>query len=398
MDQKKVLIVGAGPAQYSGIAKAKKMGLFTIVADRDENAPGLGIADVPLVVDVKDIASLIQVARQYHIDGVFLVSSEVSVMTVAAIAEELNLPGIGTNTARIATDKGLMREIYLENGVPSPEFKIVHSLGETYQFIKKLSLPVVLKPADNAGSRGVTLVIHEDEIEDAYLRAMSNSNKNKVLVESFMDGIEVSVEAFVYKGDITILALSDKIRTPPPYLLDTMVIFPSNFPKATLNDICDVAVRAIKSVGIDNGPVHIEIMMTDNGPKMVELAARGPGFKVFTEMIPFVTGVDVVEGVIKLAIGEEPDLNVIANRAAVLKFIEANPGKIEKITGLEKVKTIKGVHDFDFYLSVNDIIKPVTCGDDRIGHIITYADSREKALEIVEMAERLLEIDVLSLT
>ena len=392
---KKVLIVGAGPAQYAGIVKAKEMGLYTIVVDRELNSPGLAIADLPLVIDIIETPRLIRVANQYHIDGVFSVSSEASVKPVAAIAEALGLPGISFDIAKIVTDKGMMREIYRENNVPSPEFKIVYSLEETYQYIKEISLPVVIKPVDNAGSRGVSLVCNKNKIEDAYLQALSYSNKNKVIVEKFMDGTEVSVEAFVYNKNISILALSEKIRTSPPYLLDTTVMFPLPCcSKLLINDICNVAIKAIKSIGIDNGPVHIEIMITNDGPKMVELAARGPGFKVFTEMIPFVTGVDVVKGVIKLSIGETPNLDITANRSAVLKFIDSPHGIIKKLTDLEKVKTIDCVHEFDFYLSVGDMIKPVTCGDDRIGHIITFAETREDALNAVELAEKAFKIEL----
>lgn len=397
MKQGKVLIIGAGPAQYKGAAKAKQMGLFTIVTDRNPKAPGLAIADVPLVLDVKDYENSIKIAKQYQIDGVFSIASEVSVRTVAAVAEELNLPGLSRQVARIVTDKALMREKYKENDVPSPRFRVAYSLGEAFEAIKELSLPVVIKPADNAGSRGVTKADKETEIQEGFERAKEFSEQGKVLIESFMEGVEVSVEAFVYRGLIKILALSDKIRTPPPHLLDTTVIFPSNYPKDVQDEICEVARKAIKSVNINDGPVHIEIMMTPEGPKMVELAARGPGFKVFTDIIPYVTGVDVVEAVIKLALAEEPDLEIKASRGAVLKFIQASPGRIRKIEGKEKVGEISGVYDFALYLGAGDEIKPLTCGDDRVGHIISFADSRDKAIATIERAERLLKIEVESI-
>lgn len=394
MKQRKVLIIGAGPAQCKGIARAKQMGLFTIVTDRNPRAPGLTIADIPLVLDVKDCENSIKVAQQYQINGVVSIASEASVRTVAAVAEELKLPGLSGKVARVTTDKALMREKYAKQGVPSTRFQVAYSLEEAFKAIEELSLPVVIKPADNAGSRGVTKVDRELEIEDAFETAKRFSEQGKVLIESFMEGVEVSVEAFVYWDRIKILSLSDKIRTSPPYLLDTIVIFPSNYPKKTEDKICKVARQAIKAVGIDNGPVHIEIMMTPEGPRIVELAARGPGFKVFTDMIPYVTGVDVVEGVIRLALGEEPDLEIRANRGAVLKFIEAKLGRIKDIKGKERVSNIRGVYDFQLYLEVGDEIKPLTCGDDRVGYIISFADSREKAVEVIERAERLLKIEV----
>jgi biotin carboxylase len=389
-----VLIVGAGPAQCKGIAKAQQMGLSTIATDRNPRAPGLAIADIPVVLDVKDCENTIKVARQYQVDGVFSIASEVSVRTVAAVAEELKLPGLSRQLARIVTDKALMREKYVEYGVLSPRFRVVYLSEEAFETIEELSLPVVIKPADNAGSRGVTKVSTESQIEDAFDKAKNFSEQGKVLVESFMDGVEVSAEAFVYRGEIRILSLSDKIRTPPPYLLDTTVIFPSDYHKEIQDKICELATKAIKAVGINDGPVHIEIMMTPEGPKMVELAARGPGFKVFTDMIPYVTGVDVVEGVIRLALGEEPNLEIRANRGSVLKFIEARPGRIKDIQGEEQVRNIRGVYDFELYLGIGDDIKPLTCGDDRVGHMISFGDSREKAMEIIERAERLLNIEV----
>jgi len=392
--RRKVLIIGAGPAQYQGIAKAKQMGLFTIVTDCNPGAPGLAIADVPLVLDVKDCENSIEVARQYQIDGVFSIASEVSVRTVAAVAEELKLLGLSGEVARIVTDKALMREKYVGQGVPSPRFQVAYSCEEASKAVEELSLPVVIKPTDSAGSRGVTKVDTEPQVEDAFEKAKRFSEQGKVLIESFMEGVEVSAEAFVYRGKIKILALSDKIRTPPPYLLDTTVVFPSNYPKDTKDRICEVARKAVKAVGINNGPVHIEIMMTPEGPKMVELAARGPGFKVFTDMIPYVTDVDVVEGVIRLALGEEPDLEIRARRGSVLKFIDARPGRIKDIKGKEQVRNISGVYDFELYLGIGDEIKPLTCGDDRVGHMISFADSREKAMEIIEEADRLLEIKV----
>ena len=394
MKQRKVLIIGAGPAQYKGIAKAREMGLFTIAMDVNPRAPGLTIADIPLVLDVKDCENAIKVAQQYQIDGVFSIASEVSVRTVAAVAEELKLPGLSREVSRTVTDKALMREKYAEENVPSPRFRVVYTLKEAINAIGELPLPVVIKPSDNAGSRGVTKVDKESEIQGAYERANGFSEQGKVIIESFMEGVEISVEAFVYQGRARILALSDKIRTPPPYLLDTTVIFPSNYPKEPQDKICEVARKAIRAVNISNGAVHNEIMMTAEGPMMVELAARGPGFKVFTDMIPYVTGVDVTEGIIKLALGEQPNLEIRANRGSVLKFIGAAPGRIKEIKGKDEVRNISGVFEFELYLGVGDKIRSLTSGDDRVGHIISFADSREKALEVVEKAERLLEIEV----
>jgi biotin carboxylase len=218
--------------------------------------------------------------------------------------------------------------------------------------------------------------------------------KKKVLIEEFMEGEESSVEAFVYENKINILALSDKIRTAPPYLLDTTVIFPSAYPLEIQNNTIEIAKKAINAVGIDMGAVHFEVMMTLSGPIPVEIAARGAGFKVYSDILPKVTGIDILKATIQCALGESANLTRIKEMASVLKFIEAKPGKIKKITNLDTAKEIPGIYEIEIYKKPGEIIKPLKSGDDRIGHIISFGDSREDAINSVQHVENILKIIV----
>jgi len=391
---KRILIIGAGPSQYAGIKKAKEMGLFVISTDGNCKAPGLMIADVPIILDVKDKENSLKIAQKYQINGVLSFSCEICIQTVAFIAEKLKLPGLNQKLARIVTDKALMRELYVKHNVPSTNFKVVYSLDESLEAVKELLFPIVFKPADNAGSRGVTKVNRLKEVRNAFKLAKNYSEQRKVLIEVFMEGQEVSVEAFIYNKQIRILALSEKKRTPPPYLLDTQVIFPCSFHKTNQDKIRSVAKQAIEAIGINSGPVHLEIMMTPRGPKMVELGARGPGFKVFSDMIPYVTGVDTLKATLKSALGKKPNLQIKENRAAILKFIKTKIGKIQKIDGIEDIRKIKGIHGVELYSEIGDMVKPLTCGADRIGHIISFASSRKKAEQILVEAEKILKVEI----
>jgi biotin carboxylase len=252
-----------------------------------------------------------------------------------------------------------------------------------------------VKPVDNAGSRGVSRIDKVEDIKEAYLSAKDFSRVGDLLIEEFMDGQEVAVDAFIYKKDMYVLTVSDKIRTDPPYLLDTTVIFPSSYPDDIINEVCKIAMKAsVYAVGIDNSPIHVEIMVTREGPKMVELAARGAGFKVYSDILPMITGVDTLNAAIKMCLDMGPDFSVKKKRAAVLKFFPNKLGKLKAIKGLDAVKNLKGVVDLELYIKLGDIIKPLTCGSDRIGHVISLADTRKDALALVEQVEELIDFEV----
>ena len=392
--KKKVMVLGAGPYQLPAIRKAQNMGCEVVATDMNPNAVGLKVADYPYGGDLKDIEGCLQIAKKHHIDAILTVAVEVAVKTVAAIAAELDLPGISPEAAAIATDKSLMRESFDKFGVPSPVSLRCWSLEEAQTASQKIGFPVVVKPADNAGSRGVSKVDTPTEIPAAYQMALAHSQKGLVLVEEFMEGVEISVEAFVYKGQVYIMTLSDKIRSEPPVLLDTTVLFPSNHLLDIQNSAQEVASRAIKATGIDMSTVHSELMVTSEGPKMVELAARGAGFRVFTDIIPWVTGIDVVEELIKIALGMEPDLDVKYHRGAVLRFPEVPPGIVKRVIGVDEARVIKGVFDLDVYVEPGDTVQPLRSGSDRVWHIISMVESRREAVRVIEEVEKVLRIEV----
>lgn len=391
---KKIMFVGAGKFQLPGIRKAREMGLFVIATDGDSGAPGLKLADISYVLDVKDLKANLDVARKNSIDGILAVASDVSLKTVGAISQELRLPGLSLDVIERCTDKELMRNAFFKNRVPSPKSYAVYSYEELLEKAGRIGYPLVVKPADNAGSRGVRMVFTKQNLNEAYLTALKNSRKGKVLIEEFMEGFEVSVEAFIYEGRMNVIALSDKVRTSPPYLLDIKVIFPSAYPYNIRKEIIKVAENVIEAVGINIGPVHMELMMTKDGPVPVEVAARGPGFKVFTDILPMITGIDLLKVLIQISLNEKPSLKKTKNMSSVIKFINVKSGILKKISGLDKAIKVEDIYDLELYVKEGDKVNELTCGSDRIGHIISIAGTREKAEKAINKAESLLKIEV----
>lgn len=391
---RKILIIGAGPVQIAGIKRAQEMGLTVVATDGNPKAPGLQFADIPVVLDVKDMQRTIALAKRHRVEGVLSIAVEISVRTVVAVARELSLAGLSPKAAENATNKHRMRALWAVSGVPSAASYPCMSLGEAQMAARVVGFPVVVKPADCSGSRGVSKVEQIEDLSRAYERAVQYASNGMVLVEEFMPGVEMSVEAFVHKGEVYVIALSDKVRTNPPYLLDTTVLFPSEQPLDIQEEAKKIVSAAVKALGIDMSPVHAEVMVTPKGPMMVELAARGPGFKVFTDMIPWVTGVDVVKELIKLSIGENPDFTIRLNRGSVLRFPEVPPGLVTRVEGVDEARKIAGISDLEIYVKPGDVVRPLTSGSDRVGHIISFAESRKEAVEVVKQAESVLQIEI----
>jgi len=373
-------MVGAGPAQADGIEFARRCGCFVVALDRDADAPGLASADVGLVTDVTDVEKAIEAAREHRVDAALSIASEVCLPTVARVNREVGLPGLSVEQVALATNKGAMRLRFEECGVPSIPFRVLLGEGDLEAAADEIGFPLVVKPADNAGSRGVRLVDRADALPDGYATAKSFSRSGQVVVESFLAGPEVSVEAFVTDGEIVILTLSDKDRTPPPCLLDTAVRFPSAYPPDLQAKVKLLAERAIRCLGLDNCPIHMELILGADGPRVVDLAARGPGFKVFTLMIPHVTGVNCVEAQVVAALGEGPRIRPNDPlRGACVRFFEGRNGRVSAVRGVDEGRAVPGVHELEIYCRPGDETRRLTCGDDRVGHVIVLGNDREAA-------------------
>src|SRR5438105_12909051 len=154
MEGKTLLFVGAGRHQRRAIARVRELGVRVVAVDRNADAPGLAVADAAVVVDFANVRAVTEVGRRHSVDGVLTVSADRAVPVVAAVAEDLGLPGIGRETAYLMTHKIAMRRRLAELGVAQPEFAAVRTLHEAQTALETIHLPAVLKPANTGGQRG----------------------------------------------------------------------------------------------------------------------------------------------------------------------------------------------------------------------------------------------------
>ena len=383
---KKILIIGASILQVPAILKAKELGYYVATVDYNPKAVGIQYADEYFEVSTIDIEAVAEVAKRFQADGVMTLATDMPMRSVARAAEICGLSGITMDTAIKATDKGEMIKTFEENGVEHPWYYI--ALDEvTFKSIKnKITYPCVMKPTDNAGSRGVVLVHSLEELEAEYSYTVGESRKGGVIIEEYMVGSEVSVEVIAIDGEPHILQVTDKITTGAPHFVEMGHTQPSRLGDESVKKIKDLASRAVKAVGIQNGPAHVEIMLTEYGPKMVEIGARMGGDCISTHLVPLSTGVDMVRSTIEIACGEDTDIAPKFSKGSAIRYFKTPEGIIESISGIEKAKEIPGIKEISFVKTVGDEVGKIDSSVDRIGFVIAQGESADEAESICESA------------
>lgn len=373
--KEKILFVAAGLAQAPAIREAGLMGYEVVAMDGDASAPGLADAATAYVANILDADEIIRVAREFGAQAIVSVCCDVAMEAVARACQELGLPGISPEVVRVSRSKWLQREAMRSAGLLVPQFaSVTEEEAALAAWDNFQSEAVVIKPVDASGSRGVSYVDDRSLVSRAFELARQNSRSGRVMVESFMPGIEYSVEAWVVGTEIHVLATSMKVRTQPPYLLDRQVHFPDNLPPEQRQTMIDHAVRAIRACGFRDCPVHLECIYSPQGPMIVELAARGAGFKVFTEMLPRVTGISTARASIQAALAQTPELDRSQDsQGASLVFIDPVPGEFLRAEGENEARTLTGVSEVVIYAKPGQIMNELRSGSDRAGHILAYA-------------------------
>ena len=398
-----VLFVGAGRHQRRAIEGARERGLRVVAVDRNPEAPGLAAADAGVVVDFGDVAAVAEIGRRERVDGVLTVSADRAVPVVAAVAEALGLPGIGTQTAYALTHKIAMRRLLAERGVPQPAFAGVRTLLEGRTAVETVGVPAVLKPADSGGQRGVFRLESVDDLDAHLYAALAESSSGEAVVEAYQDGIELNGLAVARGGAVELLTLSDRLRPPG---IGFGVGWTHVFPTTLFGDALERAeasvVAAIHALGLRDGIAFPQLIAAEDGESyVVEVAARIPGGQM-ADLAWHAVGVDLLEIALRQALGLDVPDELVEPRFSqplAIKFLTAEPGplptgRVRSVGTLDKVLAFPGVVQADVFLQVGETIRPVRLDGDRRGYVIAVADTNLEALERAEAAATLLDVEV----
>ncbi len=392
-----MMILGAGTFQVPAIRKAKELGYHVIAVDYDEHAAGFQYADTRLLVSTLDQEEVYRQALKLKPDVIITSASDGPVQTVAYVNQKLGRElDISLEDAVCATNKAFMRRRLKAYDVPIPHFYVVSNVDEYRNAVSRFEERCIVKPADNAGSRGVKLVdkSHQANIDDTYFYSKKYSRTGTVLVEEFLEGPEVSVESFTVGGVTSIIAITDKTVTPPPFFVEIGHSQQSLLNEKVQTKIKEITQKAIHAINIINGPSHTEVKITNEGPKIIELAARLGGDFITSRLVPLSTGVDMVGNSVLQAVKQPIDLSIKFNRGSAIRFVFAQSGMITGIEGVESAESIEGVQEVAIYKQKGDRVFGLESSDGRIGHVIASAETPEQAIAICERAKSAIQIEV----
>jgi biotin carboxylase len=321
---------------------------------------------------------------------------------VAAVAEALALPGIGTDVAHAMTHKIAMRRRFAEEGVAQPQFAAARAMRDAAAAAQTVGFPAVLKPADSGGQRGLFRLESIDDLEAHLHIALAESAGGEVVIERFHEGLELNGIVILRDGEPVVVTLSDRLRPPGiGFGVGWIHVYPATIYADELAEAARVAAHASKALGMRDGIAFPQLLVTGDGVLAIEVAARIPGGQM-ADLVRHAVGVDLVEVALRQALGEPvPDELALPRfqQPLAIRFLTASPGplptgKVVSVGSLDPVLASPGVVQADTYLEPGETIRPVRLDGDRRGYVIATADTNVEARERAEVAGGLLEVVV----
>lgn len=367
---KKLAIIGASYLQEPIVRKAKEMGVYTICFAWRDGATCADICDKFYPISIVDKEQILEICRTEKIDGITTIASDTATLTVNYVASRMGLISNPDEYSEICTNKYLMRQCFLNAGVPSPRFSLATGT-ETASF-SGFRYPIIVKPTDRSGSRGVEKVETPEHLAQAIARAQKDSFEHKAIVEEFVSGCEVSVESISYEGSHTILQITDKVTTGAPYFVELAHHQPSALPDDVQIHIRKIVLQALDALHIRFGASHAELKITETGDiRVIEVGARMGGDFIGSHLVQLSTGYDFVKGVVEIALGAYTRPVPTEHHCSGVYFLCQETSHLLPI--------IKNAVDCPHIVEArvtDESLRPIECSGDRSGYLIYQSSMR----------------------
>ncbi|MBP3872570.1 MAG: ATP-grasp domain-containing protein [Lachnospiraceae bacterium] len=390
---KSLMIMGAGIYQVPLIKKAREMGIHTIAVSIPGNYPGFAYADEVLHINTVDSEAVLQAARERRIDGICTAGTDVAVMTIGRVNDELKLSGISYESARLACDKVLMKQCYEDNGVRTAKYRKVYFNEDVIARTEGLQYPLIVKIVDSSGSRGITRVDREQDLQGAIRNAQSYTRKDYYIVEEFIVGREFGAQAFVMDGKVQfILPHGDYIfhgstGVPAGHFA------PYELSEDQLRDCCETCEKALKAMKLDNCACNCDFIMRDGKTYVLEIGGRS-GATCLAELVSIYYGFDYYEKIIQVALGQKPEFPTALHVPNASKLLMSDrDGEIIAMAN-RNPKSDRNIYEVVFDYTVGDQVKKFHVGPNRIGHVITRGKTLAEATDALDRALKNISVEV----
>ena len=386
MDKKSILVFGVGELQKSIIGRAHNKGLFVIGIDPCADAFCKDDVDAFEIVGGQDYEGTLAVAKKYNVSAVVTAATDKPLVMMARVAKELNLPFYSVETAQWSTDKYQMKQRFIAGGVPCAKGRLVKSAQETADFV----YPVIVKPRDNSGSRGVKLCRTQEELQSCIDEALEYSHLDSVLVEEFIEGQEYSIESLHYNGKTEVIQFTEKKTTEFPYNVELGHKQPANLTESQRNAVRDVIAKIGDALHFENCPSHTELKINERGIFVIETSPRLGGDYITSTLVPLSTGINIEDQLLNIALGEPVDTKTgRTEKASGVCFFSLPEGTVKSIDEkINEASLWNCIVDFNLKLKVGDKVNKITSSLNRYGQFIVKAETRQKVDALIEKYEK----------
>lgn len=393
MDKKAILIFGVGELQRSIIERAKLKNLFVVGIDPCENAAYKDLVDAFEVVGGQDFEGTLAVAKKYNISAVITAATDKPLVMMARIAQELNLPFYSIETAMISTDKYLMKKTFQKIGIQCAGGELVSSIKDFQDYL----YPVIIKPRDNSGSRGVVLCNNYEELKNAYNEAKQYTKKNSVLIEEFIEGKEYSIESLHYNGKTRVIQFTEKRITPFPYNVELGHFQPACLSEEVKTQIESLIEDTAECFGFKNCASHTELKISEKGIFIIETSPRLGGDYITSHLVPLSTGINIEDVLLDIGLGimtvERFESLNRKNNFSSVAFFDFGKGVISKMGNLIKLDDICVM--WNLSLKEGDVVPLITNSLDRYGFLMFVANDLEELKSKTEEGFEIVNNEVL---
>lgn len=320
----KVVIIGANDFQNPLILKAKELGYETHVFAWKDGSIGEKTADYFYPISIVEKDKILEECKKIKPQAIASIGSDLASITVNYVANALSLPCNDPKNSLQCTNKYEMRKVFLENGVDVPKFA---KLGETDKVdLENFEFPVIVKPTDRSGSRGIFLCKNVEEVEKAIPISAELSFEKKAIVEEYITGNEYSCEGITQNGEHHIITFTKKYTTGAPHFIETGHVEPSDLTEAQKEKATEIIKKALTALQVKNSASHAEFKVDENGKiKIIEIGARMGGDCIGSHLVRISTGYDFVKMTLDVALGKKIEFKKVNEpQNAIIKFIFDN--------------------------------------------------------------------------
>jgi biotin carboxylase len=395
-------VLGAGADQAFLIRTAREMGLRTLAFDMNPDAPGFQHADDYAAISTRDVPGLCGFLDTYAepVAGVITMGSDIPEV-VAAVATHLDLPGISAETARISTDKFAMKQRFREMGIPIPWFSEISSGAELEQIFAERGSGLVIKPVDRSGARGVFVLSGDSDLGDLFEKAREFSYSDRVMVEEYLPGPQISTETLMYQGQGTTPGFVDRnyehLGRFAPHVIENGGWLPSHLDAAARAEVEQLVEAASLALGVTDGVTKGDVVITPDGPKMIEMAARLSGGDFSESLVPLGTGVNYVRTAIQIALGDVPDMAALVpthQQAVANPYFFPEAGELLSIEGVDEVRSKNWVKKLEFWYQPGDQVPEPISHAHRFGVFVVVAPDRAELEKRVSWVYETIKIEI----